>query len=65
MRTGYRLRVGPFTSRGEAERVLKVAQAQFPRAWLAIDDEQTDLSVIERAGVQSSVLARPTDASAA
>jgi hypothetical protein len=58
----YRLRVGPFTSRGEAERVLKVAQVQYPRAWLAIDDEKTDLSVVERAGVQSRPLARPTDA---
>ena len=57
----YRLRVGPFNSRGEAERVLKIAQAQYPRAWLAIDDEQNDLSVIERAGVQSSPLARRTD----
>jgi tetratricopeptide (TPR) repeat protein len=57
----YRLRVGPFTSRGEAERVLKIAQAQYPRAWLAIDDEKTDLSVVERAGVQSSPIVRPTD----
>lgn len=58
----YRLRVGPFTSRAEAERVLKIAQVQYPRAWLAIDDEKTDLSVVERAGVQSRPLARPTDA---
>jgi tetratricopeptide (TPR) repeat protein len=58
----YRLRVGPFTSRGEAERVLKIAQARYPRAWLAIDDEQTDLSVIDRAGVPSSPLVRRTDA---
>ncbi len=57
----YRLRVGPFGSRGEAERVLKIAQAQYPRAWLAVDDEQNDLSVIDRAGVQSSPLARRTD----
>jgi tetratricopeptide (TPR) repeat protein len=58
----YRLRVGPFTSRGEAERVLKIAQVQYPRAWLAIDDEKTDLSVVERAGAQSRPLARVTDA---
>ena len=57
----YRLRVGPFNSRGEAERVLKIAQARYPRAWLAVDDEQNDLSVIERAGVQSSPFARRTD----
>lgn len=58
----YRLRVGPFTSRAEAERVLKIALAHFPRAWLAIDDEQTDLAVVERAGVQSGTSARRTDA---
>jgi len=58
----YRLRVGPFTSRGEADRVLKIAQVQYPRAWLAIDDEKTDLSVVERAGVQSRPVERVTDA---
>jgi len=58
----YRLRVGPFTSRGEAERVLKIAQVQYPRAWLAIDDEKTDLSLVERAGVQSRPAERVTDA---
>jgi tetratricopeptide (TPR) repeat protein len=56
----FRLRVGPFTSRAEAERVLQVAQASYPRAWLAINDEQTDLTVVERAGVQSSA-SLPTD----
>ncbi len=61
----YRLRVGPFASRAEAERVLKIAQAQYPRAWLAVDDEHTDLSVIERAGVQSSPLGKTHRCSAA
>jgi tetratricopeptide (TPR) repeat protein len=56
----FRLRVGPFTSRAEAERVLQVAQASYPRAWLAINDEQSDLTVVERAGVQS-VASLPTD----
>ena len=55
----YRLRVGPFTTRKEAERVLQIAQASYPRAWLAVNDEQTDLSAVERAGVQ--VANRPTD----
>ena len=50
----YRLRVGPFASEQEAQRVLQVAQAAYPRAWLAIDDEQTDLTVVERAGVLSA-----------
>jgi tetratricopeptide (TPR) repeat protein len=57
----YRLRVGPFTTRQEAERVLKIAQAGYPRAWLAVNDEQTDLSVVEHAGVQSSEANGPTD----
>ena len=57
----YRLRVGPFATHQEAERVLKIAQASYPRAWLAVNDEQTDLSVVDRAGVQSSATARPTD----
>ncbi len=57
----YRLRVGPYATQKEAERVLKIALASYPRAWLAVNDENTDLSVIERAGVQSAAAARPTD----
>ncbi|HXA36636.1 MAG TPA: SPOR domain-containing protein [Steroidobacteraceae bacterium] len=57
----YRLRLGPFTTRSEAERVLKVAQAKYPRAWLADNDEQTDLSGVETAGVASSAANAPTD----
>jgi tetratricopeptide (TPR) repeat protein len=57
----YRLRVGPFTTRQEAERVLQVAQASYPRAWLAINDEQTDLTAVEHAGVQSAAASGPTD----
>jgi tetratricopeptide (TPR) repeat protein len=56
----YRLRVGPFTTRKEAERVLQIAQASYPRAWLAVNDEQTDLSAVERAGVAEAAN-RPTD----
>jgi tetratricopeptide (TPR) repeat protein len=48
----YRLRVGPFNTRAEGERVLQIAQRHFPRAWLAINDEQTDLTTVERAGAQ-------------
>ena len=47
----YRLRVGPFTSRGEAERVLQAALATYPRAWLAVNDEIADLAATERADV--------------
>jgi hypothetical protein len=57
----YRLRVGPFTTRKEAERVLQIAQASYPRAWLAVNDEQNDLSAVERAGAQSETANRPTD----
>jgi tetratricopeptide (TPR) repeat protein len=57
----YRLRAGPFTTHKEAERVLKIAQATYPRAWLAANDEHTDLSMIERAGVQSTAASGPTD----
>jgi hypothetical protein len=57
----FRLRVGPFTTRAEAERVLQIAQPSYPRAWLANNDEQTDLTVVERAGVQSAAAAVPTD----
>jgi tetratricopeptide (TPR) repeat protein len=57
----YRLRVGPYATQQEAERVLKIAQASYPRAWLAVNDENTDLSVVERAGVQSAAAGRPTD----
>jgi hypothetical protein len=58
----YRLRAGPFTTRNEAERVLKIAQTTYPRAWLAVNDEQTDLSGVERAGVESKGSSRgPTD----
>jgi hypothetical protein len=57
----YRLRLGPFTTRQEAERVLQIAQATYPRAWLAVNDEQIDLSAVEHAGAQSDVASRPTD----
>jgi hypothetical protein len=57
----YRLRVGPFTTRAEAERVLKIALASYPRAWLAVNDEETDLTVIDRAGAQSTADTGPTD----
>jgi tetratricopeptide (TPR) repeat protein len=57
----YRLRIGPFSTRKEAERVLQIAQGTYPRAWLAVNDEQSDLAVAERAGVQSAAESGPTD----
>jgi len=56
----YRLRAGPFATRKEAERVLQIAQAKYAHAWLAVRDEQTDLSMVEHAGVQSAA-SGPTD----
>jgi len=58
----YRMRAGPFASRQEAERVLQAALASYPHAWLAINDEQADLAVVERAGVPSTAASAPTDA---
>jgi tetratricopeptide (TPR) repeat protein len=57
----YRLRAGPFSSRQEAERVLQFALPRYSRAWLATNDEQTDLSVVDRAGVPSAAASGPTD----
>jgi tetratricopeptide (TPR) repeat protein len=57
----YRLRVGPYATRAEADRVLQIALASYPRAWVAVNDEQTDLSVIEHAGAQSVAASAPTD----
>ncbi len=57
----YRLRVGPFSTKAEAERVLAAGQQSYPHAWLAINDEQTDLSLVERAGVQAAAAAGPSD----
>ncbi len=57
----YRLRVGPFSTEAEAERVLRAAQAQYPQAWLAQGDESADLAIIERAGVASTAATTPLD----
>ena len=57
----YRLRAGPFSTRAEAQRVLQVAQSTYPRAWLAVNDESTDLTIVERAGVPSAAASAPTD----
>jgi hypothetical protein len=57
----FRLRVGPFTTRAEAERVLRVAQENYPRAWLAINDEVGGLTAVDRADVASTASTGPTD----
>jgi len=35
----YRLRAGPFDKRADAEKLLNLALADYPRAWLAIGDD--------------------------
>jgi len=58
----YRLRVGPFTARKEAERVLRAARATYPRAWLAINDETaTDVSAVPAAGLPAVAVASGSD----
>jgi tetratricopeptide (TPR) repeat protein len=57
----YRLRVGPFATRVEADRVFQIALAKHPRAWVAVNDEQTDLAVVDRAGATSTAANGPTD----
>ncbi|MEO8308747.1 MAG: SPOR domain-containing protein [Pseudomonadota bacterium] len=42
--TWYRLRAGPFTTRREAESLLRLAQERYPTAWLAIDDEKDSVT---------------------
>jgi hypothetical protein len=37
--TWYRLRVGPIAKRTDAEQLLKVAVADYPRVWIAIEDD--------------------------
>jgi hypothetical protein len=47
----YRLRLGPYASRAEAERVLNSALSGYPRAWVAVNDEAGDIALAERADV--------------
>jgi tetratricopeptide (TPR) repeat protein len=41
--------------------VLQIALANYPRAWVAVNDEQTDLSVVESAGAPTVATGGPTD----
>jgi len=57
----YRLRVGPFATRAEAERVLGAAVQHHPQAWLADEDVQTALEPVDRAGIATPMTAGPVD----
>jgi len=37
----YRLRVGPFITEADAKRVLMPARSRYPKAWIAIADDET------------------------
>ena len=47
----YRLRVGPIERRSEADRLLNLALADYPRAWLAIGDDAVTSDVNAPAAV--------------
>ena len=61
--TWYRLRLGPFDKRSDAERALNQALADYPRAWLAIGDDITaaaggsgeTLPAVERIGADPAL----------
>ena len=58
----YRLRVGPFSTRAEAERVLKIAHAPATRARGSPKaTSRPGLTSVERAGVTAAAAAAPTD----
>lgn len=42
--TWHRLRVGPFATREDADRALALARTHYPRAWLAIGDDEAHKS---------------------
>ncbi|MBS0579516.1 MAG: SPOR domain-containing protein [Proteobacteria bacterium] len=46
----YRLRVGPIVRRSEADRMLATALRDYPRAWLAIGDDQLTTDINAPAG---------------
>ena len=63
----YRLRVGPIARRSEAERLLNLALADYPRAWIAIGDDavtsdvsaatgQVPLPAVEKIGADPPML---------
>lgn len=59
--TWYRLRAGPIALRRDAERLLLQAQRSYPRAWLAINDEQTQTAADEAPVPPASGALGPTD----
>jgi len=54
--TWYRLRIGPFASRGDAQRRLESAQSRYPRAWLVIGEESNAVAAEPAAGVAPAAM---------
>ncbi len=57
----YRLRVGPFATHAEAERVLRIALARYPRAWIAQSAAHVGIATVGHAGVRAAAESAPTD----
>jgi tetratricopeptide (TPR) repeat protein len=53
----YRLRVGPIGSEADARRLLLAARTEYPKAWLAIGDEEAPGAV---SGADSGAVVLPT-----
>lgn len=56
----YRLRAGPFVTEADAKRVLASARTQYPKAWMAIADDE----VMNAVGVPAAVGNVPATVSA-
>jgi len=59
----YRLRAGPFITESDARRVLAAARASYPKAWLAVSDDEV-LSAPGAPGAVGSVRTKPTPGNA-
>ena len=55
----YRLRAGPFLSESDARVVLERARSRYPKAWLAVGDDETLTAVGSPGAVTSVPATRP------
>ncbi len=55
----YRLRAGPFVSEADARRVLAAARSRYPKAWLAVGDDESLTAVGTPDAVASVPATRP------
>jgi tetratricopeptide (TPR) repeat protein len=54
--TWYRLRIGPFAGRADAQRRLDTALSRYPRAWLVIGEESSAVAAEPAAGVPPAAM---------